>query len=69
MTGICATTPIGDIQWCRQNGWPHSINPILKPLDGIDNRDALLSPSEEGRNEGDFVEAAWPHLISPDSQP
>jgi len=46
------TVWIGDIQWCRQNGWPHSVNPILKPLDGIENRDALLS--------GDGAEAAWP---------
>jgi len=39
------TVWIGDIQWCRQNGWPHGINPILKPLDGIDHRDALLDVS------------------------
>ena len=39
------TVWIGDIQWCRQNGWPHSVNPILKPLDGIDHRDALLDVS------------------------
>ncbi|MEJ5128873.1 DNA methyltransferase [Comamonas sp. MYb21] len=46
------TVWIGDIQWCRQNGWPHSLNPILKPLDGIENRDALLND--------DGSEAAWP---------
>ncbi len=46
------TVWIGDIQWCRQNGWQHSINPILKPLDGIENRDALLN--EDGS------EARWP---------
>ncbi len=55
------TVWIGDIQWCRQNGWPHSINPILKPLDGIDHRDALLARhSREGGNPVAFVEAAWP---------
>ena len=37
------TVWIGDIQWCRQNGYPHAINPILKPLDGIEHRDALLN--------------------------
>ncbi|WP_169741436.1 class I SAM-dependent DNA methyltransferase, partial [Comamonas aquatica] len=51
------TVWIGDIQWCRQNGWPHSLNPILKPLDGIENRDALLNT--------DGTEATWPkaHVI------
>ena len=46
------TVWIGDIQWCRQNGWPHSLNPILKPLDGIAHRDALLN--------ADGSEAVWP---------
>ncbi|MDR2836973.1 MAG: class I SAM-dependent DNA methyltransferase, partial [Azonexus sp.] len=32
------TVWIGDIQWCRRNGYPHATNPILKPLDGIDHR-------------------------------
>ncbi len=46
------TVWIGDIQWCRQNGWPHSLNPILKPLDGIEHRDALMNT--------DGSEAVWP---------
>jgi len=46
------TVWIGDIQWCRKNGWAHSLNPILKPLDGIEHRDALLNP--------DGSEAVWP---------
>lgn len=46
------TVWIGDIQWCRQNGWQHSLNPILKPLDGIEHRDALLD--EDG------AESVWP---------
>ncbi|HQU79104.1 MAG TPA: N-6 DNA methylase [Azonexus sp.] len=46
------TVWIGDIQWCRRNGYPHAINPILKPLDGIEHRDALLNP--------DCSEADWP---------
>ena len=48
------TVWIGDIQWCRQNGWQHSINPILKALDGIENRDALLDKSDG--------EAKWPRV-------
>ncbi len=46
------TVWIGDIQWCRRNGYPHGIKPILKPLDGIEHRDALLNP--------DGSEAEWP---------
>jgi type II restriction/modification system DNA methylase subunit YeeA len=46
------TVWIGDIQWCRRNGYPHAINPILKPLDGIEHRDALLN--------ADGSEAEWP---------
>ncbi|MFV0370342.1 MAG: DNA methyltransferase, partial [Azonexus sp.] len=46
------TVWIGDIQWCRQNGYPHALNPILRPLDGIAHRDALLT--------ADGSEAAWP---------
>jgi type II restriction/modification system DNA methylase subunit YeeA len=37
------TVWIGDIQWCRRNGYPHAVHPILKPLDGIEHRDALLT--------------------------
>lgn len=46
------TVWIGDIQWCRQNGWQHGLNPILKPLDGIENRDALIN--------ADGSKAQWP---------
>jgi type II restriction/modification system DNA methylase subunit YeeA len=46
------TVWIGDIQWSRQNGYPHAINPILRPLEGIARRDALLN--EDGS------EAEWP---------
>ena len=53
------TVWIGDIQWCRQNGWQHSVNPILKPLDGIENRDALLAKIETEDGEK-LIEAEWP---------
>jgi type II restriction/modification system DNA methylase subunit YeeA len=46
------TVWIGDIQWSRRNGYPHAINPILKPLGGIEQRDALL--------DADGNEAQWP---------
>jgi len=47
-----ATVWIGDIQWCRENGREIARNPILKSLDSIEHRDALLKP--------DGSEAAWP---------
>jgi type II restriction/modification system DNA methylase subunit YeeA len=46
------TVWIGDIQWCQRNGEPLSSRPILKPLDSIEHRDALLTA-----NGG---EAEWP---------
>lgn len=46
------TVWIGEIQWMRQNGWDVSRNPILKPLQTIECRDALMNP--------DGTEADWP---------
>ena len=46
------TVWIGDIQWSQRNGYPVASQPILKPLDRIEHRDALLNP--------DGTEAAWP---------
>ena len=43
---------IGEIQWMRRNGFSESRKPILKPLDTIECRDAVLTP--EGG------EPAWP---------
>ena len=43
---------IGEIQWMRRNGFRGRRNPILKPLDTIECRDAILTP--EGG------EPAWP---------
>ena len=34
---------IGEIQWMRHNGFPVSRDPILKPLDTIECRDALMN--------------------------
>ena len=43
---------IGEIQWMRRNGFAEARNPILKPLDTIECRDAILTP--------DSFEPAWP---------
>lgn len=46
------TVWIGDIQWCRRNGREIARDPILRALDSIEHRDALLNP--------DGSEASWP---------
>ena len=43
---------IGEIQWMRRNGFYESRDPILKPLDTIECRDAILTP--------DSTESEWP---------
>ena len=43
---------IGEIQWMRRNGFTATRNPILKPLDTIECRDAILTP--------DNTEPDWP---------
>ncbi len=43
---------IGDIQWMRRNEFRESRDPILKPLETIECRDATLAP--------DGTEPAWP---------
>ena len=43
---------IGEIQWMRRNGFDLGRDPILKPLDTIECRDAILN--EDG------TEAEWP---------
>ncbi len=43
---------IGEIQWMRRNGFDAARNPILRPLDTIQNRDAVLAP--------DGTRAEWP---------
>ena len=44
---------IGEIQWMNRHGFDVSRNPILKPLDTIENRDALLA-------DNGMKEAEWP---------
>ena len=43
---------IGEIQWMRRNGFSEARDPILKPLDTIECRDAILTPNG--------TEADWP---------
>ena len=43
---------IGEIQWMRRNGFAEARNPILKPLDTIECRDAIVTP--------DGTEPEWP---------
>lgn len=52
---------IGEIQWMLKNGFAASGNPILKPLETIECRDALITwQPGEGKEEGRWVEAEWP---------
>ena len=43
---------IGEIQWMRRNGFNVSLDPVLKPLETIECRDAILAP--------DGSEPDWP---------
>ena len=43
---------IGEIQWMQRNGFREGRDPILKPLDTIECRDAILTPEGE--------EPVWP---------
>ena len=45
---------IGEIQWMRRNGFAEARDPILKPLDTIECRDAILTPNS---TEPDWPEA------------
>jgi type II restriction/modification system DNA methylase subunit YeeA len=47
---------IGDIQWRRRNAIHSEPPPILRKLDAIECRDALMTVKEDAS----FVEAAWP---------
>lgn len=43
---------IGEIQWMRRNGFEAARNPVLRSLNTIENRDAVLAP--------DGTRAEWP---------
>jgi type II restriction/modification system DNA methylase subunit YeeA len=46
------TVWIGEIQWMVQNGYGADTNPVLKPLDQIEQRDALITTAD--------TDAQWP---------
>ncbi|MAW80054.1 MAG: SAM-dependent methyltransferase [Parvularcula sp.] len=48
---------IGEIQWMRRNGFDAARNPILRPLNNIECRDALI---EQDQATGEWREAQWP---------
>jgi hypothetical protein len=48
---------VGEIQWMRRNGFDASRNPILRPLDTIQCRDALVRYDEAKEA---WTEAVWP---------
>ncbi|RLJ67661.1 class I SAM-dependent DNA methyltransferase [Sulfurisoma sediminicola] len=50
------TVWIGEIQWMLRNGYPYATRPILRPLDTIENRDALINLGGSGT----ATEAEWP---------
>ncbi len=47
---------IGDIQWRRRNGFEAKDEPVLRPLDAIECRDALVTQNMDGSHE----ESTWP---------
>ncbi|ESX50219.1 class I SAM-dependent DNA methyltransferase [Mesorhizobium sp. C416B] len=52
---------IGEIQWMLKNGFAASQNPVLKPLETIECRDALMTwVSDGGAEGGHWEEAEWP---------
>jgi type II restriction/modification system DNA methylase subunit YeeA len=52
---------IGEIQWMLKNGFPAAQNPVLKSMETIECRDALitLTPAS-GNTEAIWTEAEWP---------
>jgi type II restriction/modification system DNA methylase subunit YeeA len=49
---------IGHIQWMLDNGFAYDRNPILKPLDNIECRDAILVDAADGKP----APAEWPEV-------
>ena len=47
---------IGEIQWMLRNGFAYARDPILRPLDNIETKDALIDATDPAQP----VEAGWP---------
>ena len=58
------TVWIGEIQWMRRNGFDVARKPILRPLDTIECRDAVMNPdgSEPDWPEAEFIVGNPPFL-------
>lgn len=59
------TVWIGEIQWMLKNGYPIRKNPILLPLNHIENRDAVMEmamPLDMPPSWDAVIEAAWPEV-------
>jgi hypothetical protein len=54
------TVWIGEIQWMLAHGYQIRRNPILRPLDHIENRDAVLEVKGEGERVKGASEPVWP---------
>ncbi|GAB5606338.1 class I SAM-dependent DNA methyltransferase [Sideroxyarcus sp. TK5] len=57
------TVWIGEIQWMLKNGYPIRRDPILQPLNHIENRDALMEmamPLDAPPSPDAVIEAGWP---------
>lgn len=51
---------IGEIQWMLRNGFPAAENPVLKPLDNVECRDALVTRKVLDDGTEAWGEAQWP---------
>ena len=60
---------IGDIQWRMKNAITHHPSPMLRKLDSIECRDALLAPDGEARlAERQIDSPSWPGLTRPSTR-
>jgi hypothetical protein len=51
---------IGYLQWMRRHGFPHRDEPILRPLPGFQNKDAILECTPDGTPLDPPREPDWP---------
>jgi type II restriction/modification system DNA methylase subunit YeeA len=52
---------IGEIQWMIKNGFAASTNPVLKPLENIECRDALMNWNNSGdEKKSGWTKSPWP---------